>query len=153
MIILQHAEILGAVSLLFLEPSPDNPSTEAQFSNTSASLEALVELEEATPLVIEKNTPWSVDWSQLSRTGQGNPLNIHRINRLELGRYEQDTQALEEEFFQLPNLAIESISFDIEGLQQADLPPLEQSDSWLLVLWCDLCDNPVPPFVGKVHIE
>ena len=153
LIVLQHEEILGAVSLVFIEPDIQNTSTEVQFKNDSASLSAEVNIQSASSLHVDKNTPWRVNWSQLQRTGQDNPLDIHRINRLELGRYDKSIQELEEQFFYLPDLALESQSFDVEGVQEMDLPSLIQQGTWLLVLWCDTCNNPVPPFVGRIHVD
>lgn len=152
LIVLQNETTLGAVSLLFLDPTVEGDTT-AFFSNESASLFSQVDLSSNEALFIPAQSPWKANWTNLSTTGQGNIFHPHRINRLELGLYTESIEILEERFFDLPYLSSERQSFDVEGVDEIELPALENEGNWLLVLWCDACNNPVPPFVGRVHVE
>ena len=152
LIILRNEETLGAVSLAFLSPEEGNESATAEITNQTATLEAEVDIRSRTPIVIKKNTAWSLDWSSLTTSGQGNPLALHRIDRLEIGHYSESLEQLEDNFFFLPEMGTEKQYFDIAGLRSIELSSLNIEGQWLIALWCDSCDNPVPPFVGSLLV-
>jgi hypothetical protein len=152
LIVLQAEGTLGATSLLFLDPDEGSTELVAHITDESATLVAEVDLVGAEPLRVAADTEISLDWSDLSRTGQGNGLDTHRLNRLEVARYPVELGELEARFFELSQLAEETITVDIAGITATTIPPLEPGHAWLVALWCDSCNNPVPPFVGRLDV-
>gem|GEM_PF-6210610 len=103
LVILRNEETLGAVSLVFLSPEEGIETTTAAITDQSAILNADVDLQTADPIVLKKDTEWSLEWETLTVSGQGNPLALHRIDRLELGLYASSLAELEQNFFSLPD--------------------------------------------------
>ena len=70
-----------------------------------------------------------------------------------MARYDEDLATLESNFFDLKTMASESWSMSVAGETSASLADLEGDSAfegidgdhtWLLVLWCSVCENPVP---------
>ena len=97
-----------------------------------------------------------LDWSNLTQTGTGNPIDLLRIDRLVLAGFRQDLGMLEDDFLRTRSLAEKIIEVNVAGIQAIPFSRIEDFDefdleyTWLLALECSLCLNPAPFFVGVV---
>jgi len=143
----------GARTLAFLTPQPDSTTTTVDIGNETASLSMDVDLQSSVQALVGAGSDVTVDWSGLTADGLGNELAHEKINLLEVARYDEDLATLESNFFDLKTMASESWSMSVAGETSASLADLEGDSAfegidgdhtWLLVLWCSVCENPVP---------
>ena len=152
----------GSRTLACLEPMDDSETVLVEVGDDSASLELDVDLGAGQPVLVSTSPELELDWSGLSIDGLGNELTHDRIDRVELASYELPAQELGEQFFDLRELATGSWALDISGRTSVKLSELEgdsaflgvDADStWLAVLWCSSCENPVPKAVFVLEPE
>jgi hypothetical protein len=150
----------GARSIVFLDPEPDEPNTEVLAGDACGVIDLDVELETLQATVAPAEGPWIVDWSALSKDGQGLAIDFGKIDALMVARYSLTPAELEEQFFDLELIADELWTMDLPGGTSADLADLQGESgafegftaegTWLLALRCSLCPNPAPLFLTRV---
>lgn len=150
---------LGSRALAFLEPREDSEIVQVSVDEACGTLDFEAELEQLTPIRPESAGPWTVDWSELSTNGLGQPFEGSRVDRLDLAFYEgADLASLESDFLGLEEAASQSwtvelepgFSYDLNDLSGFD--GLDRSDGvWLLALRCSSCSNPAPLFLGVLE--
>jgi hypothetical protein len=156
---------VGARMLQFLEPVEGSTETHVAVGRGCGVVTVDADLGAATPLTVPRTGPWQLDWSGLTRDGQGNPLESGRIDGLLVAYYADTTvQALEGEILDLLLIATwlwsaDSVSgraFEFEegwgGDAGFDAYPAE-GGVWLLGLTCSRCYTPAPIFLAMLRPE
>lgn len=148
----------GSRTLACLEPRDDSATTTVLVDDDSASLDMDVDLQAGDAACVQDDV--TLDWSALTVDGLGNPFQHARIDLLQVAAYDQDLGTLQDRFVDLPTLAAETWSLDVTGRQQAALSELsgprpltglDADHTWLFVLWCSTCENPVPKAIAVLE--
>lgn len=160
LVLLRAAGEQGALTLQFLAPDDRATGDVAAFDDTTAALDLDVDLRGPAPLRVADGADVAVDWSGVTRDGLGHPLDLHRIDRLEVGRYDAPPADLEAGFARLDGLADATWTLDVEGADHAALadlqgdtpfPGVDAGHTWLLALRCTTCLGPLPPIVAVLE--
>jgi hypothetical protein len=95
-----------------------------------------------------------VDWQGLTTSGTGKDLQAGQIDTMMLASFEEEIEVIEDNFLQLPSMAIDTYEADVLGKTAVDLTELGFAGfgekKWLFVLRCRMCINPAPLFVGVI---
>jgi hypothetical protein len=143
------------VSLHFFAPRPEESNQEILLSNQSTVIEYTVGFGE--DILVEDARELYLDWSNLTETGTGNPIDLVRIDRLVLAGFSQDLEALESDFLRSRALAEVIVEADVAGVDAIPFSRIEGFEffdpelTWLIALECSLCLNPAPFFVGMIQ--
>ncbi len=154
---------VGARMLAFLEPTLGDTTTEVSVPSGCGVVDVAADLSSLTPVPLA-DAPWSVDWSALTRDGQGNPVAAGDIDSLMLGFYAGATpEDLAARLFDLEADADALYTLPLTGATTADLadatgssgpfPGLSGDGTWLLALRCGSCYNPAPIFLTVLEPE
>lgn len=153
---------VGARDMLFLNPLSAETNTRASFEDGCGRLTIDPDLDTLTPVPIAAESPWTVDWSELTQDGQDHEMEFGDIDLAMLAWYPgYSTQALEEDFFDLELNAALTWTVELTGYKTLDLGTLVDADAaafpgfaagegdglWLFALRCTLCPNPAPLFL------
>ncbi len=157
---------VGSRMLTFLEPSSQSTNTEVQVEQGCDVLEFSADLTSLDPVVIARDGPWEVDFSQLTVNGQGNEMILSNVDGVMLGFYEGYTPAqLEQEVLDLELIATSLWRLQLDGSSgsKVDLTNLSNEagpfdgfsgeGTWLLALRCSTCQNPAPLFLSVLVPE
>lgn len=153
LVVLSDGSIQGTQSLVFLEPSSTSQTT-AEIDSSTATLNIQADLHSLTPVVIEPLiTDITINWSGLTRTGVGTELDIYRLDRLMVARFDEKASKLETDFKNLESLSEEMWETNVEGVTSIKLSTLVGNSTfngidsrgiYLLGLFCTSCSNPMP---------
>lgn len=153
----------GTRTMVLLIPTSESSTTLVEIDDETCSLDMDVDLSSSTRALVAGGTAeLTLDWSALTRDGLGNELAHEKINELQLARYEASAEELAENFFDLKTLASETWSMSVAGETSASLTALEgdtpftglsTEGTWLLALWCTVCENPVPKAIVILEAE
>lgn len=149
---------VGSRMFAFLEPSSDEVSTHVDIAGGCDVLEHEVDLDALTPVDVEIDGPWDLDFGALESTAQGVEFNPLKISEITVARYDADLADLEEQFLDLELIAEELYRMEHPAGTTADLGDLksesgepftgfEGEGTWLLALQCGTCSNPAPLFL------
>jgi hypothetical protein len=151
---------VGTRAMKFFTPTKGEANTTVALDDACGMLSFSVELEAHEPVPINVEGPWIIDWSALTRNGQGYPMNLGNIDRVMVAWFEeQDLTGLEERFLDLELIADRLWSMELDGGAGADLSGLTESGTgaafggftegglWMLALRCSTCPNPAPQFL------
>lgn len=156
---------VGTRTLTFLDPDPAATEVEVPITNHCDIVDFDADLVSATPVRARTEGPWHLDWSALTRDGQGNPIDLGTVDSVMLGRYAGTTaEALQADFLDFELLATETWSLSVPSGSTADLAGLTTPDGtpfvdlsaeglWYLALRCSLCPNPAPLFLTELRPE
>lgn len=153
--------VTGVRSLVFGNPVTDHDNVLISIGNDTAKLNFEVDLTSANAVGIPAGTTPVLDWSGLSVDGVGSAIELEKIDLLQVARYDLSLSEMEDGFFDLPTLAAETWSLDVEGVTSASLADLagdtpfvgiDDSGTWELALWCTTCQNPVPKVLAHLAI-
>ena len=145
------------VSLSFFEPDPMSDNHEIIVDDDSVTLSYEVSLQASERLLLEPAREYYIDWSGITQTGMGNPINLDQLDRLVLGGFSLSLAELEGDFLQIEQLAEELYTVDITGENAIPLDRIEGFTSfddsllWVVALECSRCMNPAPHFVGVLE--
>jgi hypothetical protein len=153
---------VGARMLSFIEPTPGSDVTRVDVGSGCGMLDLEVDLGSLSPLALCDEGPWTVDWSDLTRDGQGNALADGKIDSLMIGFFEGRSVAdLEAAFLDLELNATRIWTLPILGGHSVDLaeasdgaetfPGFSGEGVWILALRCGDCPNPAPLFLTRVE--
>ena len=149
-------------SLMYLEPSADSDNTTVVAEGGCDQLVYDANLSDLTPVSIPPSEPWVVDWRDITRTGDGQPVRLTGIDRVLIGFYEgRDVAYIEENIFDIevdPQAKLWEValaqgrSADLADAKAADgsaFPGFETDaeGTWLLGLFCSSCTSPAPVFL------
>lgn len=158
MVVLRDGSTQQALSFAFLEPDDSSDQSLAALDDSSALLQVQADLSGSDPLMVVGDPELELGWAGLTQDGLGNPLALHRLDLLELARFEGGSAELEAEFLLLDELDAERWTSDVEGQLSADLRDLDGAafegvdadGTWLLALRCSSCLNPVPKVIVRL---
>jgi hypothetical protein len=149
---------VGARTMMFIKPTSTSTNTTVDVQAGCGFLEFSADLVSAETLSIPREGPWVVDWRNVTRDGQGNPVSFSSIDGVLLGFYENLTVTeLQSQIFDLELLATSLWEIDLKGGRTADLGQAKNRDDgsafagftrtdgvWALALMCSACSNPAP---------
>ncbi|MFN7143462.1 MAG: hypothetical protein ACK4YP_06795 [Myxococcota bacterium] len=152
---------VGARMLAFLTPTVDATAVAAEVDDGCAVLDFSADLASLAPVPVLRDGPWRLDWSALTRNGQGGAFVPTRVDGLMVARFDEPVDALEASFLDLELLAEETWSYPVAGGTSADLgalaaggfPGFHGDGTWALALTCSTCPNPAPLFLTRVQPE
>jgi len=126
-------------------------------SGPSASVTYDVDLQHLTPVRVPTGkAALTVDWSQLTDNGLGNPWLARSISRAFVGHYNQSLAELQKQFLDLETIATDIYAMDVDadapislaGLKDAGgqaFPGVDATGVWILALSCSVyCSSPAP---------
>jgi hypothetical protein len=150
---------IGARMITFLEPVEGETATAVDVGEGCGVVTVDADLASATPLVVPRTGPFTLDWSALTTDGQGGTMQLNRIDGILVAYYEGATVAeLEGEILDLmldatwlwPGGTVSGSAYDfVEGWGDGvgfDTYP-EGEGTWLIGLTCSRCYNPAPLFL------
>ena len=125
----------------------------------STSLSYTVNLQDQERLRPTLAESYVLDWSAVTESGTGTALQGGQIDSIMVAGFSESLAVLETQFLQLPALAAEYYTLDLEyetaiemsRLQQQGFQNFETQDRWLIALQCSRCLNPAPLFVGIIE--
>lgn len=147
---------VGARMLAFLTPTVDATAVTAEVDDGCAVLDFSADLASLAPVPVLRDGPWRLDWSALTRNGQGGAFVPTRVDGLMVARFDESPAELEADFLDLELLAEETWSYPVAGGTSADLgaagfPGFDGDGTWALALTCGTCPNPAPLFLTLVE--
>jgi hypothetical protein len=150
---------VGARSMVFVKPTAGSVNTRVDAPAGCGLLEFSADLSSATHLPMPSSAPWVIDWRNVTRDGQGNPIEYQSIDGVMIGFYENQTVAqIQEKILDLELLATTIWEIKLTGGRTADLSTATQRGTgtpfpgfsnatpgvWMLALTCSTCQNPAP---------
>lgn len=151
---------VGVQMLAFLEPTAGETTTVASLTDGCSVLDYSADLASAARVPVLAGGPWLLDWSALTRDGQGSPFEPTRADALMVARFDESITDLEADFLDLELLAEETWTYTLTGGTTADLgalsgpsdpfPGFTTAGTWALALRCTTCPNPAPLFLTFV---
>ncbi len=151
----------------FVRPSETSENHALTLTSESAALDFDADLASLRSFdLAEEPASYPVDWSALTRHGNGSAIDLALLDQLMLARYDGLTVAdLEEQFLDIELIASETFTADVYGLTETDLTTLVSSTDgaafdgfgagslWILALRCTSCANPSPPFLTIIQTD
>jgi hypothetical protein len=150
---------VGARSMMFVRPSSSSNNTRVDAQTGCGLLDFSANLSAAEPVRVPRAGPWVIDWRNLTRDGQGNPIAFESIDSVMLGFFAGMSVAdLERQILDLELLATSLWDLELSGGRTADLARArlreggaaftgferEEDGVWVLGLMCTTCQNPAP---------
>ncbi len=148
---------LGSRMLVFVSPQDGEDNHAVSVDDGCALLDYTVSLTTLTPVVIAADDPLTLDWSQLTVTGQGSPLDPTKVSKVMVAYFaDTDVASLEAQFLDLESLAtttwsaphLAGVQADLGALldddDQSPFPGFDDTGLWLVALVCDSCPVPAP---------
>lgn len=155
---------VGTRAMKFFTPTTGEENTTVALNDACGMLEFTVDLEALEVVPVNVEGPWIIDWSALTRSGQGYPISLGNIDRVMVAWFaDQELEALEENFLDLELRADRLWSMALDGGAGAELEGLTESGTdapfdgftedglWMLALRCSTCPNPAPQFLTVVR--
>lgn len=158
-----NAVTKGARSLMLLNPTSESDVTNISGEAGCGLLDYTADLSSLETVEVPSEGPWVVNWSGLTKTGDGNDVPFTGIDRVLVGFYEgRDVEYLETNIFDIeidPNATIWEV--EVEEGRSANLADATARDggdafpgfdidaegTWLLGLFCSGCTSPAPVFL------
>lgn len=154
---------VGTRMMGFLEPVAGETNTEVSLSGGCDVLDYTADLDSLKPVGVLAEGPWALDWSALSKTGQGGDFEPTKVSELMLTWYqEEDLDVLTAQFLDLELIADRTWRMDHPGGSSADLSLMvddadgaafggfAEGGTWMLALRCRTCPNPAPLFMTRL---
>jgi hypothetical protein len=150
---------VGARSMVFLRPTAASTNRQVNAPPGCGRLDFTANLTAATPVDVPEAGPWVVDWRELTKDGQGNPVVTGRIDGLILGYYQGKTVAdLQSQIFDIELIATTLWDLRLTAGTTADLAKAKARGTgaafpgfagaapgvWMVGLTCSGCSNPAP---------
>jgi hypothetical protein len=150
---------IGARAMTFIKPTAASVNTKVEGPAGCGLLTFSADLASLTPISIEASAPWVIDWRNIKRDGQGNPIVFEAIDGLIIGFYKDKNVAdIQAKIFDLELMATTLWELPLTGGRTADLskatergtgaafPGFSQGGPgvWMLGLMCSTCQNPAP---------
>ena len=149
----------GARTMAFLKPTATSTNTHVDIGTGCGLLDFSADLASLTRLPVSAAGPWSLDWRDITRDGQGNPVPFEKIDGVTVGFYAGMTVAdLQAHIFDIELIATTLWDLELTGGKTADLslatdratgaafPGFASTDAgtWMLALTCSRCQTPAP---------
>ncbi len=154
----------GGLFLAFLEPVAESTVTEVSLQNDCGLVDYDVDMESLAKLELPAAGPWNIEWSNVSISGNGQPVVPGKLDEVLVGHYTQTPAEIQAQFTDLEPLAAELYKLELTGGTDADLAGLADADgnaftgfttdgTWVLGLRCTSCTNPAPLFLTVVDVK
>jgi hypothetical protein len=163
----------GARSMVILTTDPSSTTSEVDVDNTTATLSYTATLAKDHPVEVAVGELPRVDWSGVTKGGAGQAVEKNDVSRVLVGFYQDmDSAALEKNFLNLdqktgtyPGAPTKSWEVPVASGQSIDLAAAQgrngegaftgfdsggATGSWIMGMFCDLCQNPAPVIVTLV---
>jgi hypothetical protein len=149
---------VGARTMTFVKPTAGSTNTRVDAAAGCGLLDFTVDLTTPKHVAVPAQGPWTVDWRNVTRNGQGAPVVYATIDRLLVGFYQGMTAAdLQTKFFDIETLATLLWELPLTGGRSAELGQAVERTTgaafagwartdgvWMLALLCSTCQNPSP---------
>jgi hypothetical protein len=150
---------VGARTMTFIRPTAQSTNTKVDAPTGCGMLQFSADLASAARVDIPAAGPWVVDWADVTRDGQGNPVVFEQMDGLVMGYYEGKTAAdLEANIFDIELIATSLWDLRLLGGRKVDLAMAKDRMTgatfggfegrapgvWMLGLTCSSCQNPAP---------
>ncbi len=154
----------GGLYLAFLEPLASSSETNVAFTEDCGVVDYDVNMDGLTKLELPADGPWPIDWSNVSISGNGQPVVPGKLDEVLVGHYTQTPAEIQAQFTDLEPLASELYKLELTGGTDADLSGLADADgnsfpgfttdgTWVLGLRCTSCTNPAPIFLTVIDVK
>ena len=152
---------VGAVTMVFGRPNGGSMNRRIDAPDGCGIRDSSSVLPE--PVLVPPDGPWVVDWSNLTRDGQGKDFAYSSIDGLTLWFVAGATSSeVEDHLTDLDDIATESFRLELGGGRSADLSGAQNVASgesfrgfgspdagiWILTLTCSDCQSPAALFLG-----
>ncbi len=154
--------------MTFLNPTSASQNTAASIPQGCGMLKFDANLHALTKVVVPTQGPWTVDWSHITRFGDGTAVDFGSLDSLDVivGFYKNMTVSdLETHFFDIETLAGDnmwriknvpllshtanlSVAQNSQGALFNGFDP--QDGVWAIGLQCPTCQNPAPVILAIV---
>lgn len=150
---------VGGRAIAFLAPTAGSETTEVSIEPACGTLDFQADLSSLEPVPAPAGGGWTLNWSSLTRDGQGNPVESGSIDSVMVGWYaDLSVNELQASFLDLELLADGLWTQPVEGgtaialdalvdAEGAPFPGASADGTWVLALRCGLCPNPAPVFL------
>jgi hypothetical protein len=150
---------LGARAMTFIKPTSTSTNTQVAAPTGCGMLTFTADLAGLTHLPVPAAAPWVLDWRDVTRDGQGNPVPFEKIDGVTIGFYAGMSVAdLQARIFDIEITATTLWDLPLTAGRTADLalatdratgavfPGFARSDAgiWMLALTCSRCQTPAP---------
>ena len=150
---------LGARAMTFIKPTATSTNTAVAAPTGCGLLDFSADLTSLTNLPVPLAAPWILDWRDITRDGQGNPVPFEKIDGVTIGFYAGKTPAdLQAKIFDIEIIATTLWDLKLTAGRTADLalatdrasgaafPGFERTEAgtWMLALTCSKCQTPAP---------
>lgn len=149
---------VGAESMVFLQPSSTSSNTTVMAPDACVNNVLSFSAALGSPLDVPSTSPYTVDWSKLSKDGFGNPIDFTTIQKVEVGYYQgKKASDLMMHFLDVELDATTLYTADVpNGSKSIDLgtakttageafPGFTQTDGvYAMALLCKNCSVPAP---------
>ena len=154
----------GGLYLAFLEPLASSVETNVNLTDDCGVVDYDVNMEGLTKLELPAEGPWEIDWSNVSISGNGQPVVPGKLDEVLVGHYTQTPAEIQAQFTDLEPLASELYKLELTGGTDANLAGLADADgnpfpgfttdgTWVLGLRCTSCTNPAPIFLTVIDVK
>lgn len=154
----------GGLYLAFLEPLASSVETNVSLTDDCGVVDYDVNMESLSKLELPAEGPWEIDWSNVSISGNGQPVVPGKLDEVLVGHYTQTPAEIQAQFTDLEPLASELYKLELTGGTDADLSGLADADgkafpgfttdgTWVLGLRCTSCTNPAPIFLTVIDVK
>ena len=144
--------------MTFIKPTATSTNTQVDAPTGCGMLDFSADLASLTKLPVPVAGPWILDWRDVTRDGQGNPIPFEKIDGVTIGFYAGMTVAdLQARIFDIELIATTLWDVKLTGGRTADLAPPRigrpapcsrgsraDAGTWMLALTCSTCQNPAP---------
>lgn len=153
------APATGAVSMMFAKPSEAASIRELAAEPGCGMRQVSADISEAVPVRVPFDGPWTVNWQNVTRDGQGDPLFFGNIDRVTLWFFASDAPSeLEDQIAHLDEIASERFVAELNGDRSVNLASLTDPETatqfstfrrpsegtWLFGLSCSVCVQTTP---------
>jgi len=150
---------LGARAMTFIRPTSTSVNTKVDAPTGCGMLDFSADLASVTHLPVPVAGPWVLDWRDITRDGQGNPVPFEKIDGVTVGFYAGKSVAdLQANIFDIELIATTLWDLPLAAGRTADLalatqrggggafPGFDRTDAgtWMLALTCSRCQTPAP---------
>jgi hypothetical protein len=148
-----------SLMLSFFLTHVEEENEELYINGESTSLSYVVDLQQQEMIHPEDAQSYVLDWQSVTESGTGTSIQGGQIDSLMLAGFSDSLEELEDSFLQLPDLAEEYYTLDLEYETGVDMEAFVSQgfvdfgtqERWILALRCARCLNPAPLFVGIIE--
>ena len=150
---------VGASDMVFLNPTAASTNTTVDLSRGCGLLSFSADLASVETVPVTATGPWIVDWQDITRDGQNNPVTQPRIDGVTIGLFQGMTATdVQAKILDIELIATSLWDLSVAGGKTADLSEARdrktgvpfpgfapaRDATWMLALTCSSCQSPAP---------